>query len=699
MNNIVENVLNAELLRRTPFEMIAASISSNLCDNSAETYLKSYRLIKEYATNDDGNINFEILMRIVNATRIEFNLFSAFLLLRILVLSGLVILNQANFRFYRIRMMILLSVRPVPVDVNRVLNEAANITVANFLNGSELYLYKGVHFCDLRQVHLIPAGQNVNHLRIINLSLNQLNKIVFHNLHSVFRYNTLSFFGFSCMKEVIGVGVLYEVDGIDIRVDLSNFKKILPLHDICNQNTAFEPDGVLVANYCTSESGEFNQNAYLGVVNILRSEFNLFAAYLSAQLYLSNEAIPPAYLTIIYIKMLIMLSFNENITYVDINNVMNPANIQTTLDVNGNALYTYNNRDFCLLLSIPQMPTDRTVENLTVLNVHRDNTMSFIEQYFFGRLSCNHLFFYGFSCVTRIGNNFLSGADMESVHFNNFVHLQQVGDAWMTNCAFLVTPDFNGLSKLQTVGSFWLNECEVIQNVFFTGLSELQSVGNDWMRLCDNLESPNFNGLINLYEVGNNWMAECISLTEPSFAGLMNLQTVGSGWLCDCENLENPVFNVLNRLRIVGDEWLRNCENLVNPTFDGLSELQSVGAGWMMFCHSLVSPNFTALISLTSVRDEWMGACADLDSVFYPVGVNRYAIYDVDDDFYRLGLYNEDIGLAPNKSMDSSKTDESKKRKRDEGDEDLMNTKMSRVDLIGSITTELFRKNFAKINS
>jgi hypothetical protein len=646
MTDIDEKVLNTELLRLIPLEIIADLISSNLCDNSTDTYRKTYMIIITYASDDYGNINFEMLMEIVNLTRIEFNLFSAFLLFRILVLRGLVNSNEANVRFYRIRMLILLSLGPVPVDVNRVLNYADNITFADFPNGSVLYFYKNVHFCDLKQVHLIPAGQDVNHLIIINLSRNQLDKIAFHNLHSVFRYNILSFFGFSCMEEVIGVGVLYEVDGIDISVDLSNFKKILPLHDICNQNTAFEPDGVLVANYCTSESGEFNQDAYLGVVNILRSEFNLFAVYLSAQLYLSNEAIPPADLNIIYIKMLIMLSFNVDITYENIENVMNPANIQTTLDVNDNTLYTYNNRNFCLLLSIPEMPT---VENLTVLNVNTDNIMPSFNNYFDGRLACNHLFFYGFSCVTHINDDFLSGAVMVSVHFNNFVHLQQVG--------------------------------------------------NNWMMLCDNLQSPNFNGLINLYEVGNNWMADCFSLAEPSFTGLLNLQTVGSGWLSDCVSLGNPNFNGLNQLRIVGDRWLRNCENLVNPTFDGLSKLQSVGAGWIMFCHSLVSPNFTTLISLTSVGDEWMDRCEDLDSDFYPVGVNRYAIYDVEDDFYRLGIYNEDIGLAPNKSMDSSKNDESKKRKRDEGEEDLMDSKARRVDLIGSITTELFRKKFAKINS
>jgi hypothetical protein len=319
-----------------------------------------------------------------------------------------------------------------------------------------------------------------------------------------------------------------------------------------------------------------------------------------------------------YIKILILLSFNEEIT---IENLTEVFEINKT-----DNMYNYRDKYFCLFEDIPLLNPDIPVRDLVIINSTKKNTIEtkpdffyFIPvrdldsttkpNFFYKNINCENLSFYGFSCVKTIEDGFLEYTRIENVTFDNFNNLQIVGNRWMRHCRSLVSPKFIGLEKLQKVGNEWMTFCRSLVSLNFTGLENLKEVGDNWMRDCRSLVSPNFTDLENLQKVGYGWMCDCNSLVSLNFKGLKNLKEVDHDWMYYCPSLVSLNFTDLEKLQKVGRYWMRDCPSLVSPDFKGLKNLKEVGDNWMYGCSSLESPNFTGLEKLKEVGDAWMERC------------------------------------------------------------------------------------------
>jgi hypothetical protein len=277
-----------------------------------------------------------------------------------------------------------------------------------------------------------------------------------------------------------------------------------------------------------------------------------------------------------YIKILILLSFNEEITIENLTDVFKINKI--------NNMYNYRGKYFCLFNDVYYLNPVIQVPDLVILNIAKKDTIKTKHDWFYENINCENLSFYGFSCVKTIEDSFLLRAKMRNVTFENFNNLQKVGNKWMRHCHALVSPDFTGLKNLQKISDYCMSFCESLVSPKFIGLENLKYVGADWMKGCESLESPNFRGLENLENVGSGWMVYCLSLVSPNFTGLENLKYVGASWMFRCLYLVSPNFTGLKNLKEVSFEWMEECSSLESPDFTGLENLQKVGKNWMRSC-------------------------------------------------------------------------------------------------------------------
>lgn len=224
--------------------------------------------------------------------------------------------------------------------------------------------------------------------------------------------------------------------------------------------------------------------------------------------------------------------------------------------------------------------------------------------------------------VVDVDNNCFDGCtNLYLMDLTSFKNVTVIGTLFCHNCKALTEIDLTKLVKITRTGDGFLFGSNV-ESVDLSTFTEVTNIGASFLRETP-ITTLDLTPITKITEIGVDSIIDCPNL-KYIYTKFTNVTRINSNFLQNCKNLEYADFSYSEKINTIAMYFMRNCTKLKNVNFN-FPKLTTVSSGCMQGIENLEKLDLSSFTSFTSFGSGFLRTSnvkdiiIDMDKVFTPI--------------------------------------------------------------------------------